>query len=247
MKKIILFLLVLSVMSFNAFAQLSIEVKKTKPGTTLDIIGDTTISESPTTSELFFEIKNIATSDSISIRVTKLIFADVSKTNIGVCPPKSNCVELSPTNANIKLGSFFLKQGESGEGHIVYNHGTNVVGTSIVELTIYTGNWATAPESDKFTFTVSFSNETQTVAISKTSNFSIYPNPANGSFIVTADFTPKTRLEVYSVTGNKVFEVSPKGGKSYTIDCSRWDKGYYFCRLVTDDKVIKTLKLVITR
>lgn len=75
----------------------------------------------------------------------------------------------------------------------------------------------------------------------------IYPNPAINSFTINYAFDSKSYVEIYNVLGKVVERVTPVSGQTYTVDCSKWEKGYYFCRLINNGKVEKTIKVVVTR
>ena len=78
--------------------------------------------------------------------------------------------------------------------------------------------------------------------------FSIYPNPANYEFQIQAEISADSYIEIYNILGNLIIKITPSNitNSTFTVDCSLWERGYYFCRLVTKHKVEKTEKIIIT-
>ncbi|PLX08171.1 MAG: hypothetical protein C0596_07690 [Marinilabiliales bacterium] len=76
--------------------------------------------------------------------------------------------------------------------------------------------------------------------------FAVYPNPAVNSFVVSNDFGPNSYVEIYNVLVMQVSRVDFSSNGETEIDCSNWEKGYYFCRLYNNGQIEKTIKLTIT-
>ena len=79
--------------------------------------------------------------------------------------------------------------------------------------------------------------------------FSIYPNPANYEFKIKAEISLDSYIEIYNILGKLITKITPSSvsNTTFVIDCSNWERGYYFCRLVTKNKVEKTEKIIITQ
>ena len=79
--------------------------------------------------------------------------------------------------------------------------------------------------------------------------FSIYPNPANYEFKINAEISLDSYIEIYNILGKLITKITPSSvsNSSFLIDCSNWERGYYFCRLVTKNKVEKTEKIITTQ
>jgi len=70
----------------------------------------------------------------------------------------------------------------------------------------------------------------------------IYPNPSNGVFNITTDFSSKANVEVYNISGQLIKSLTIKGSGS--IDISKQPNGIYFVKViqnngVTTQKIIK--------
>jgi hypothetical protein len=75
--------------------------------------------------------------------------------------------------------------------------------------------------------------------------FSIFPNPASDNFKIKHNYGPNAVVEVYNMLGKLVTKVKSDFVNGVNIDASKWDNGYYFCRLYNDGKIQKTIKLVV--
>jgi hypothetical protein len=78
------------------------------------------------------------------------------------------------------------------------------------------------------------------VAENKENVYSIYPNPTDGNFTVAG--ADMTRVEVYNLVGQKVYEAQ---GKTVTVDASNWNKGIYMINIIDQNGSIKTQKLMV--
>lgn len=68
----------------------------------------------------------------------------------------------------------------------------------------------------------------------------IYPNPTTGNF--TVEGADMTRIEVFNLVGQKVYEAQ---GKTVTVDASNWNKGIYMINIVDQNGSSKTEKLMV--
>lgn len=78
------------------------------------------------------------------------------------------------------------------------------------------------------------------VAESKENIYSIYPNPTDGNF--TVEGADMTRIEVYNLVGQKVYEAQ---GKTVTVNASSWNKGIYMINIYDQNGSTKTQKLMV--
>ncbi len=68
-------------------------------------------------------------------------------------------------------------------------------------------------------------------------DFSIYPNPANESLVINAEFGLET-IEIYNLLGKKVVGIrnDAKGMREMTFDVSEFDAGIYFVKLMDGER-----------
>ena len=78
------------------------------------------------------------------------------------------------------------------------------------------------------------------VAENKENVYSIYPNPTDGNFTVAG--ADMTRVEVYNLVGQKIYEAQ---GKTVTVNASNWNKGIYMINIIDQNGSSKTEKLMV--
>lgn len=139
--------------------------------------------------------------------------------------------------------TFVLQANEiSGEAEMHYEHGS-LPGVTTIRYKVTNVNNA----DDFVNVILSFSTQTTVIGY-QIPDFAVYPNPAVNNFYIETPFNnlKKYRLEVFDVLGKQIFKSEIYSGKNL-IDCSKWEKGYYFVRLYNETKLEKTIKLVVTR
>ena len=80
-------------------------------------------------------------------------------------------------------------------------------------------------------------------------SFTLYPNPTSGNFTLVQKgekANGSVKVEVYSMTGEKVMTEQMIGEKSHEFHFSNIPVGLYFVKVVAGDYV-ETIKLVKTR
>lgn len=190
--------------------------------------------------EPHFKVKNI-TSTEVSARVEKsYIVGPAEGSNNNMCTPITT---LSPAGACVTGTTtpiFILSPNEiSGDAHIYYEHGSNPGVTTIQYKVFNVDN-----ESDYRVLNLSFSTQTK-VNISNVKSFNVYPNPAVNDFVVEHNLGNKAVIEVFDVLGKSVLRLHSDSANKFSVDCSKWENGYYFCRIYNEDKIEKTIKLVV--
>lgn len=86
-----------------------------------------------------------------------------------------------------------------------------------------------------------FMNEEIFEGVNENSNpYEVYPNPTDGIF--TIEGANITRVEVFNLVGQKVYEAQ---GKTVTVDASNWNKGIYMINIIDQNGSIKTQKLMV--
>jgi len=249
MKKFII-IIVLSVFSFVAYSQLNVELYKVEPNTTNRILriengGRYIVHLDDGDAKFYFSIKNLENKNkTYKIRKANPQFVP-GVVEVKVCAPvtilspEGLCVEGDETRP------FTMTSGEEKSTYVSFYQ--ELSGTSSIEIIVYTGDIETATDDEKISFTISFTTENSEIPHQQINSFYIFPNPATNTFTINADYSQKIDIEVYNVLGKQILKASPKFGSSYIVDCSKWEKGYYFCKFVNNGKVLKTLKLVVTK
>lgn len=86
-----------------------------------------------------------------------------------------------------------------------------------------------------------FMNEEIFEGVNENSNtYEVYPNPTDGIF--TIEGANITRVEVFNLVGQKVYEAQ---GKTVTVNASNWNKGIYMINIYDQNGSTKTQKLMV--
>lgn len=190
--------------------------------------------------EVDIKIRNL-TANQVSAKIGKTFTEGPVEGSFNtMCSPTTNnstgaCVVSSTTP------TFILDPNEtSGLAAIHFEQGPNP-GISTGRYKVYN----TANESD-FVYVI-FTYSTQTsVATSFANDFTVYPNPAVNTFNIQHNYGPKAVVEIFNVLGKSVAKINSGAENTFSIDCAKWENGYYFCRLYNDGKIEKTIKLVVS-
>jgi hypothetical protein len=186
------------------------------------------------------KIRNLS-SNQVSAKISKTFTAGpVEGSYNTMCSPTTTnsagaCVTGSSTN------SFILDPNETSQNaEMHFDQGPNP-GVSTVRYKVYN----VSNESDFVYVTYTFSTYTS-VPVVNSELLKVYPNPASKSFSIEHSLGSKAYVEIYNMLGKLVYSAKSESQLS-NIDCSKWENGYYFCRLFNDGKIEKTIKLVVTR
>ena len=239
MKKFYL-LLVVIILSFSVLNAQSFEFVNDSD----EVISGTTIVIPVTIngeSEPHFKVKN-NTSTQVSAQVEKsYIVGPAEGSNDNMCTPITTLSPMGACVTGTTTPVFILSPNEiSGEAHIYYEHGSNPGFTTIQYKVFNVDN-----ESDYRVLNISFSTLTNT-NITNVKIFSVFPNPAVNEFILEHNLGKKAVIEVFDVLGKSIMKLNSNSADKFIIDCSKWDNGYYFCRLYSEGKIEKTIKLVVS-
>ncbi|MBT8377499.1 MAG: endonuclease [Bacteroidia bacterium] len=74
------------------------------------------------------------------------------------------------------------------------------------------------------------------------SDISIYPNPSHGEIYITGFYEP-LKLEIYSITGSRIMRLD----EVYQQMTLNLESGVYFLKIIQEDNVFETRKLIITK
>jgi hypothetical protein len=161
-------------------------------------------------------------------------------------------------NFNVKGGDYYVQVSvnNSEYGYTIGNglYGANE--TAIVSATAHqnckfinwTKNGAEVSKDNPYSFTVTENielvanfeeGETSITAI-ETANIKIYPNPTNDKFII--DLEGITTIKLYDMLGKEVLTQTVNGKTE--IDINHLPKGVYSVRILSEDRVIGSSKMV---
>jgi hypothetical protein len=70
----------------------------------------------------------------------------------------------------------------------------------------------------------------------------LFPSPCK-SFLQIKHGGDVETINIYTVTGNKLIEIS-KPDKTYTLNTNDWPSGLYFAEILSNNKNIKTIKFI---
>lgn len=154
---------------------------------------------------------------------------------VTVNTPNGSCVTSTQTPI------FVLASDEvSGDAHITYEHGSSS-GLTKIQYKVFDD----ANTSDYRVVNITFSTLTS-VSASLATEFIVSPNPAMNTFNIQHNYGPKAVVEIFNVLGKSVARINSGAENTFSIDCSKWENGYYFCRLYSDGKIEKTIKLIVS-
>ncbi len=186
-----------------------------------------------------FRIVNL-TSDAISTRIEKKEISLVDGSINFFCIPSGSCIP--PTS--MMSPAFEVAAGETTNVcQIDYIPGSNL-GTSTIEYTVFNDD----NPDDKVVFTVNFVVGTSNIANNTQKSFAVYPNPARHFFHIENNAKSNSYVEVYNVLGSVKarYDVNRHGSR-ITVDCSRWENGVYFVRLVENGKATRTVRQIVKK
>ena len=121
-----------------------------------------------------------------------------------------------------------------------WSEGSVNASPTIAALNLYPNGMDGEPDS-YFVDNVSFTE--YGVGLSELENkISIFPNPVNNHFTVTA--TQKSEIQVFNLLGSEVLNLQSIEDE-YVIDCSSWKRGVYLLRLIGEDGNVQQSKLIV--
>ncbi|HPX75360.1 MAG TPA: T9SS type A sorting domain-containing protein [Bacteroidales bacterium] len=219
---------------------------------TIDIIDSTgivnnTISKvynvaSGTIYEYKVDLKN-NTSNQVEVRMYAVNGGGtVNDWKVSFCSPMTlagggQCGLSGAPSAPIKLEA---NETTSTSGAVKFTQGSTS-GEAVVKIEVKDVNGSFTDS-----FTIIFNTGSQSgISTEIVKEFSIYPNPASDNFKIKHNYGPNAVVEVYNMLGKLVTKVKSDFVNGVNIDASKWDNGYYFCRLYNDGKIQKTIKLVV--
>ncbi len=190
--------------------------------------------------EPHFKVKNI-TGSQVSARIQKsYIVGPVEGSNDNMCTPITTISQSGTCVTGTTTPVFILSPNEtSGDAHIAFAQGNNSGITTIQYKVFNVDN-----ESDYKVLNLSFSTLTN-VSLANVKSLNVYPNPAVNEFTIEHNWGKKAVIEVFDVLGKSVLKLNSNSTDKFIIDCSKWENGYYFCRLYNESKIEKTIKLVV--
>lgn len=135
---------------------------------------------------------------------------------------------------------------------LYYKFDTNITGPSatVTNYATATGsalNWLTYSTNSTSPNTITdpcFNYTGVEENVSGTEDFSIFPNPTNGIFLIKSN-NGINEIKIYNVLGEKIYKIKDcKQMKSIEINLSYYPKGVYFVK-INDNNKIYTQKILI--
>lgn len=186
------------------------------------------------------KIRNISSSQ-ISAKIYKTYLEGPAEGSFdSMCSPETQSSSGSCSTSN-QTSTFILNPGEtSGPAEMHYEHGSTA-GLTSIRYQIKNNN-----NPDDFVMVILTFSTLTSVTNAQITNFAVYPNPAiNNFFVEKSNSVKKFRIEVYDVLGKIVHKSEISSSDKMQIDCSKWDKGYYFVKIYNEAKLEKTVKIVV--
>jgi len=243
MKKSLLSLLIISLISFTVFSQ-NLQILDHNGNDLSNTTYDKTGINTETVISIEFDIKNNSTS-AIDIKIKKYeIDVTAGHDNffcLGSCFPPS--VFESPNSVTIDAGATL--PGESGFSCDVEPNG--IGGITTMAYTIFDAN----NENDSVHIIINFKIEPYSNSIfDLTGEFisKAYPNPATDfvSFDYNFNSNAKAGIKIHNMLGSEVMFIElTNSNNSITVPVGSLMEGVYFWSFIVDNKIIKTERLVI--
>ena len=238
MKKTLLFILVITQISFVA-AQ-SLEIK-----------GDTIFFGDPNIQiEHHLDVTNISANSidvvcqktNITLPLGLLSFQGSNYCFAGACYPAS---ATSPSaSATLAPGQDITYANSDLDAHSGYYNGGGIYGIATVEYCFYDEN----TPSDQTCVTITYDCSQSTAideypSLNEMSDF--YPNPAGGLTHFTYNGEGSAQLIIIDILGNEVKEIIITEAGVKKLDLSDMTKGIYFGNLVVNSEVVSIKKLIV--
>ncbi|MDD3858608.1 MAG: T9SS type A sorting domain-containing protein [Bacteroidales bacterium] len=191
--------------------------------------------------EYYLKIRNNSNSE-VTARISKLYLDGPVDGSVNtMCSPITILTPSGACSTGTQTPTFVLSPYEiSGEAHMEFEQGPNAGVTKIQYKVFEEGN-----ASNYRVVNVTFSTLTG-ISDGLDTEFSVLPNPAVSTFNIQHNYGSKAVVEIFNVLGKSVAKINSGAENTFSIDCSKWENGYYFCRLYTDGKIEKTIKLIVT-
>ncbi len=118
-------------------------------------------------------------------------------------------------------------------------------GTSLISQKVYVAGDPSNKAEIFIEFIITEPTEVELYKVAK--EFAVFPNPAKDYFYVKTAANYQTAvLEVYNVIGKTVENILiTDSSEKMMIDCSSWESGVYFARMIVDDKVLNTVRFIV--
>jgi hypothetical protein len=192
--------------------------------------------------QCFFSIKNVSASQK-SLKISmELLTTQIEESIHFICHPPTQTTYggCGPVWASSSPIIILNSEETSSEGDFAFMQGPNS-GVTIIRYKVYDVD----NESDFVAFTVTYS-ALSSVTDATEDQISVFPNPAANNFVISNEFGVGSYVEIYNILGMQIKRINFSVTDEVKIDCSGWEKGYYFCRLYNDGKIAKTIKLTVT-
>ncbi|MGB5942923.1 MAG: alginate lyase family protein [Leeuwenhoekiella sp.] len=152
-------------------------------------------------------------------------------------PPEGYVFAASERGTVVVTGTVDIAYGANGVYYFLYNQSADVTCDSAT----FGGDPIRGTVKSCYVKSSNLSLEDELLA--NRASLSIYPNPARGSFTVQVNNTQAAHVNIYDVTGLKVYS-SDMTGNEVTIDRT-FNSGIYLIQTITSDDKAITKKLIV--
>jgi uncharacterized repeat protein (TIGR01451 family) len=203
---------------------------------------------------LFYTIRfeNEGNASAINIRVNDVLDSKIDENSVIVVGASHNYVlDRVANNLNFKFNNIQLPVSilntTTGKGYITFKAKLKP-GYSVGNIIPNTANiyFDNNPAITTNTFNTEFVSLLSTSSFDP-SNFLIYPNPANSYFQIELNNSNEKlkNVEIIDVLGKIIKNVDQPNTNQQTINVSDLSKGIYFVKILLENNLIKTKKLII--
>lgn len=212
----------------SAYAQLVINNNNNE-----NVTGSTFTTETDLETEIVLKIKNTSAEQISDLRVALKQNGNIVTSASSSDVTYNFCMGFTCYQPFAQTSAFSLAADAEKELHLT------ITGYTPATYTVVASNGSVSAECY-----VNVINDPTKVDINEVA-FNVYPNPTRNSFTIENNFGKNQYVEIYNVLGQLVTEVKSTESK-VVVDCSSWKNGYYICRSYKNNKIDKSIKVVVS-
>jgi Secretion system C-terminal sorting domain len=239
----------------NSFINSQIVVASYDPNDKMEAHGNKILFSSFTANDYLtytIRFQNTGTANAINVRLEDLLNAKYDSQSIRMIS-SSHAYVLERINNKLKWRFDYINLVSSAQdfnlsqGYVTFKIKLKP-GFAVGDIIPNTANiyFDTNPPIATNTFTTQFTS-TLANANFDSSNFMIFPNPANNVIQINLQNTNETleSIQINDILGKSILKISTISSKQQSIDVSNLSKGVYFVEIITESKLKQTKKLII--